>query len=333
MRRRPVLRRVSNRAKDLLFLPGTGRLWRERLKGKVMALVYHRVDDPSRFDFLERGGTPVIRPEALADELAWLKAHGARFKTLADLRRGELPAADEWGVLVTFDDGFRDNYRLGLEVLDSLDIQGVLFQCSAMIDGAELIPEHALYWHAAQPQNRQDLQAAVRDAGWPEAIDGGDQVLIDRVGRWIRHVPIASLTGVVERMGARHSTQELASALYPTAADLRRAVAGGHEIGSHGHRHLHRATLSAVEFEHELLASVGCIKAKAGVRPQAFSYPFNGYRPGDREICSRYFRQTLTVDGRAIERGTDPLAMARFTWPGPARNRLRLRRWLLTGRI
>lgn len=325
--------RFANRAKDLLFMPGTATLWRRRLVGKVMALVYHRVDDPARYDFLERGGTPVIRPEALATELIWLRDIGARFMTFTDIRRGEFPDDNEFGVVVTFDDGFRDNYTTGLEVLDSIGIKGVFFQCSAMIDGRELIPEHALYWFAAQSEVASVLVELARIAGWPSAKEATAARMTEHLGRWIREAPADSLKAIIAAVCERFPTQEQAATLYPAAADIRRAVEQGHEIGSHGHEHLHRATLDADGFESELSTSSSRIEAVTGVRPAAFSYPFSAYLPGDREICGRYFEQALTVNGQLIQRDSDPLAMGRFTWPGPARNGLRLRRWLLTGKV
>ena len=42
----PLLQRLLNRSQDLLFLPGLGRLWRQRLLGRVHCLLYHRVDEP-----------------------------------------------------------------------------------------------------------------------------------------------------------------------------------------------------------------------------------------------------------------------------------------------
>lgn len=327
-----VIGRVANRARDLLFLPGTEHLWRAKLKGRVMALVYHRVDAPENHAFLARGGVPVIRPEALEAELAALRRYGARFLTFTDLRRGHFPDPDEFGVVITFDDGFRDNYTLGLEVLGVLGIPAVFFQCSGMIGGRHLLPEHALYWFADHPETAPLLLEAARVAGWPAAGEAGAG-LISQAGRWIRAVPARRLVVGLEAARARSPMEEPAEEIYPDEEDLRRAARAGHEIGSHGNDHLHRSTLDAAGFERELALSRNRIEKAVGMRPAAFSYPFSGYQPGDREICGKYYDQAVTVDERMIDRESDLLALPRFTWPGPARNGLRLRRWLLTGKI
>jgi len=155
--------RIENRLIDLFFIPGTERYWIRRLKGKLMALVYHRVDDPSNHSFLAYGGTPIIPPEELANELNTLRKYGARFLIPSDLRQGTFPASDEFGVIVTFDDGFPDNYTLGVEVLDSIGIKS-FFQCSAMINGDRLIPEHALYWYSSQRETAPMLLKLAHEA-------------------------------------------------------------------------------------------------------------------------------------------------------------------------
>ncbi len=298
-----------------------------------MALVYHRVDDPLIYPFLTKGGTPVISPEELEGELMILHGYGARFLTLADLRKGIFPASDEFGVIVTFDDGFRDNYTIGVEVLDSVGIKGVFFQCSAMIDSNRLIPEHALYWYSDQKETAPALLKFAHGANWSDAIKLELDDLPAMVGRWMRELPAQEMRDRLEKLRQRFPMEEPATKIYPTTKDVQRVSRSGHEIGSHGNFHLYRDTLNAVEFENELSESCDRIKNVIGSHPLAFSYPFNRYLTGDREICERYFSQTMTVDGKYIERDYDSHSMARFTWPGPARNSLRRRRWLLTGRI
>jgi peptidoglycan/xylan/chitin deacetylase (PgdA/CDA1 family) len=107
----------------------------------------------------------------------------------------------------------------------------------------------------------------------------------------------------------------------------------GHEIGSHGHHHCKRANIADVEFEQELVTSRAALREILGEEPRSFSYPFDSHLPGDAGICRRYFLTAATVAKRRIERDTDPMWLPRFTWPGPARNSLRMRRWLLTGTI
>lgn len=330
-----LLARLANRARDLLFLPGTEFFWRACLRGKAMALVYHRVADPTLYPFLAKGGTPVIRPDQLEREIGFLKEQGARFLTFADLRAGRFPGADEFGIVLTFDDCFRDNYRDGLRVLQSCGVKAVFFQSSRMIDACELIPEHAFYLYADQRETATRLLELARGASWPAAAETEVESLASRAAYWICTVPAPSLMKVLSQLREEFPGREekLARSLYPTGEDVLNAVHAGHEIGSHGHSHLHRNTLSVEAFEKELASSRDRISEIIGFPPAVFSYPFNAHVPGDRELCARYFQQVATVDGKIIDRRSDPLELGRYSWPGQARNSLRLRRWLFTGRV
>ena len=325
--------RMINRARDLLFVPGTARAWRRRLRGTVMAIVYHRVDDSENSSFLARGGVPVISPDCLADELSFLKSLDAQFLTLGDLRRGEFPGPNEFGVAVTFDDCFKDNYEAGLEVLNSVGVKATFFQCAAMIDGRELLPEHALYRAAVHEQAGPELIRLAERLGWPCRQSLGPGNLIQHAGLWIRTVPAQQLRDALREIRAGVDIDGCASAVYPRSDDLRNALQTGHEIGSHGMNHLPRATLTTAEFERELSTSRERIHQSVGVQPRCFSFPFNGYQEGDDRICRRYYDQVMTVDGKLMARDDSAMSLPRFAWPGPARNVLRFRRWLLTGAI
>lgn len=327
------LGRAANRAADLLFLPPLDRLWRRRLRGKVLCLLYHRVEEPGRVPFLDRFGVPPIPPDELAAELGFLRRHGARFLTYADLRAGRFPSAEEFAVIVSFDDGLRCNYEEGMEVLQALGIPAVFFQSTGMLAGGELVWEHALYWYGAHPtygprleelaRRRLDLPADLRGAALIARLRDGTPMALVR----------DLLAELAERWGTAGELVAAADGLYPGEAHLRRARDAGHEVGSHGHHHVPRCSISPAEFEQELGRSGAVLGRVLGEAPRSFSYPFNSHLPGDDQICGRHFLQVATVDGALLTPATPALALPRFTWPGPHANPLRRRRWLWTGTL
>lgn len=328
-----LLRRLRNRARDLAFVPFMDRYWREQAAGRLWCLLYHAVDGPGRYPFLERFGAPTISPRALSEELSFLQDRGARFMTFADVLRGAFPGRDEFGVIVSFDDGLRSNYEAGLEVLDQLGIPGVIFQSTALIDAHQLIWEHALYWAAHTPNISRALEemAHVR---WPETLR---MSLADTVCHLRENVPVIELEALLAELGHEFDLvaqqSALAAQLYPTSAHLQQARNRGHEIGAHGHRHYKRSSMNAETFADEVRTSANVLERVLGRKAAAFSYPFNDYQSGDGKICSEFFQQIATVDSAPISRDCNRLSIPRFTWPGPPRNGLRARRWLWTGRI
>jgi peptidoglycan/xylan/chitin deacetylase (PgdA/CDA1 family) len=331
----PILSRLQNRSKDLLFLPLFTKFWLNRARGKVICLLYHRVDDPGNNSFLTRGGSPVISPEELRGDLKFLRSLGAHFLTFSDLRNGIFPETSEFGVIVSFDDCFRDNYTEGLELLESLHIKGVFFQTTGMISATTLLWEHLLYWFNRDENSFEAFSHfAKRYAESAEIKKQSGQKLIE----YIREsLPLKTqrtfLEDATEHLTSKEDLREIAQKIYPSSELIQKAHRLGHEIGSHGHNHYKRENIDEETFEQELCLSAKTIKQVIGKEPEIFSYPFSSYFDGDKTICSKYFSQAATVDKDFITRLSDPMHLPRFTWPGSAPNPCRRRRWLLTGTI
>lgn len=319
------------RARDILFLPGTEGWWVRRLRGSVLCLLYHRMGVQD-VEFLARYTSPQVTPEELDSDIRFLQRCGGRFLTFKDLRDGVWPGSGEFGVVIAFDDGLKCNHGIGRQVVEAAGIRAVIFQTSGCVDAAAMNWEHALYWHARSDASWEKVRFALGATfpGMPRRR--GEAV------PWLRgNCSSRSVEGILEVAGREEPAAEeagrLAAELYPTAEEVASTARAGHEIGSHGHRHYRRSTVDAATFEEELVASKESLSRVTVVAPEAFAYPFGSFLPGDDEICRRHYRQAAVVDGRIMRRSDDPYRMSRCTWPGPARNAMRKRRWLLTGRI
>ena len=330
--------RAANRLKDLLYAPGTARAHLEDARGKVACLLYHRVVDPAedRFNFLTRGGVPAITPRELASDIAFLAQKDAKFFTFEDLQDGSFPSRGEFGVIVCFDDCFRDNYEAGRAVLEKHGVRGVFFQTSSLVDRRDLLWEHALYWCGRDSVARERLrQLGHRFLDRQHAALMNTRHLITFLRE---HVPFEHTKTVLQcaadDAGFEWESLQLPGELYPSRQHVRAARLAGHEIGSHGHEHLMRANISARLFEEDLAFSRDALAEILGEAPRSYSFPFSSHLPGDEGICAKFFNMAAIVErGGWIEKDMDPYRIPRFTWPGPARNRLRQRRWLLSGTI
>lgn len=329
------LGRLANRARDLAFLPGIDRLLARRRRGRIACLLYHRVADPGNdpFSFLTRGGVPATSPAEFASDLEYLLALGARFLTFDGIREGERPGPNEPGIVIAFDDCFADNYTTVLEILEARGIKAVFFQTSGLVNAAELIWEHALYWLGRDEAHRQRLartaNAVLQRLGLPAVAQAGS-VVIDLRERTPWTVTRAILAEALAEPGAA-PPPDTSARLYPRADQLRRAQALGHEIGNHGHQHLRRANVDAEIFRADLMEAQARLTELLGAAPRSYSFPFSSHLPGDEAICG----EAGLVLAATVERDRDialpmPYLVPRYTWPGPARNRMRQRRWLIT---
>ncbi len=331
--------RLANRAFDIVYFPGCASFTLRRRRGRVACLLYHRVVTPSNdaYSFVTRGGVPAIDPDELASDLAYLKHKGACFLTFDDLRAGYFPSEREWGVIVTFDDCFYDNYVHGLGVLSTLGIKAVFFQTSGLVDGNELIWEHRLYWYTRNDQMAARLLMLANEVltakGLAPIVHQNDVVYTLR-----EQIPHSIAADILERACAdavlSDSIPQLPGRLYPTADQVRAARRAGHEIGCHGHLHFRRANIPIALFRSDLMHSQAALTSILGEAPASYSFPFSSFGPGDVEISHTLFDAVATVERtRVMECPGDRVVAPRFTWPGPARNGFRKRRWLLAGTI
>lgn len=302
------------------------------MRGRVTSFLYHRIGGDTG-SFLDRGG-PIITPDELTRDLRFLAEDlRATFFTFEDLRNGHFPSSEEVGVNICFDDCFADNYSVGVPLLAQFGVRATFFQVTSLIDSQTLLWEHELYWHTRNSRASELFQTIAHEM-LPAAHAAS-------IGEWVSLIREETPPSLFEALLARvreacGETDEMGNAarkLYPRREQILEAVRLGHEIGSHGHRHHKRVNIDAETFERELRESSEVLESLLGRKAGAFSYPFNSHLVGDGSICSRYFEQAITVDKRRIEKHHNPFWLPRFTWPGPARNELRHRRWLLTGEI
>src|SRR5262249_49403257 len=150
--------------------------------------------------------------------------------TFEDLQGGIFPKRADFGVIVCFDDCFRDNYEVGRAVLESQGVRGVFFQTSGLVDRRDLLWEHALYWVNRSRATRERL----RQLGY-RILNAKYATLMRHFGNpvyFLRdHVPFTQTLVVLQsaaEMGDLKLEFELPGYLYPGRHHVREAHQAGH---------------------------------------------------------------------------------------------------------
>ena len=289
----------------------------------LTVFTYHRIADPASDPYYD----PVISAtaegfRAQAQEIA------RRFRVLTldeaieRLRSGE---HRDRSALITFDDGYRDNFETAAPILRELGLPAAFFLPTGFLDEPGLPWWDEVAWilkHA--PAGRWELPRSADLA--PLAID-----LIDGPrSEAIRALIAAILSETVEdvkrflrtladRSGVAPDSAAMGRALF-TDWDQVRALTGpttGLAIGSHGQTHRKLARLDDETQLAELAGSKTVLQNQLGRQVEAMAYPYGwpgAFNASTKALAARAgYRVGFTaIEGINRPGSTDPFAVRRL---------------------
>jgi peptidoglycan/xylan/chitin deacetylase (PgdA/CDA1 family) len=264
---------------------------RKRFKNGVLILGYHRVAalsyDPYRLS---------VAPDVFAEQLELLTrtANILRLsEMLAHLQSGSMPRRS---VVVTFDDGYRDNLTHALPVLERCQAPATVFVIAGALGQelwwdrlARLVADVDLeslvgYFSPARFVFRRSEKSGMYAANGAGLQEGRQRLLdqlythlspVDRIQREEFLQDLESDLGIV-----RNQNQ---SDRMMTGDELRQLSASGLvEIGSHSLTHPQLTKLPEAELLREIDHSKSCLEGVLEKKVSAFSYPFGMTSPSVR---------------------------------------------------
>lgn len=260
-------------------------LWNKDLR----ILAYHRVmtlPDPATFDFdLELISTS---PERFRAQMEMVKR---RFRPMrlsdvaAMLEAGKPLPAD--AVVVTFDDGYDDNYRVAFPILRELGIPATFFVSTGHIDSGR---PYAYDWLVHVILGTSAERLVLPELGMDLAIPSerqGRRKLATRILSEMKEIDAIAQEALITRLEVEW---QIPSDVTPvdcrpmTWTQLREMQAAGFEIGSHGVNHRMLAKLSPQEMENEVRHSKETLERELGPVPMLMSYPVGGDRAFDAQV-------------------------------------------------
>lgn len=253
----------------------------------VLGLNYHRIGDgrASRFD----RGLWSATVDGFDRQLGWLKA---RFDVIAPrdipdalrVRRGR-------HALVTFDDGYEDNFSAAFPVLRRHGLPASFFVATGFVDRPRLP-----WWDEIAWMVRSSPRAGVEVPGFlaPVAYDEPDRErAIRALLRTYYHLPASRGAAFLEAAGVATGSGRFPDGdggrVWMTWDELREMKAGGMTIGGHT---VHHPILSRMPRDDQWREISGCarrLEAELGEPMRAFAYP-GGLRDAfdaDTRACLR----------------------------------------------
>lgn len=252
-------------------------------KPRLTVLTYHRIADPTTNLFYD----PVISatPDSFRAQIKWLCDHTHILTLQALIDRAQNDTLwQEPTVLVTFDDGYRDNFEVALPILAERNVPATFFIPTAFLDTPRLpwwdhvayvikytrVPRFTL--ERSLDRSRSPLQIDVEATPRATAIATIIHALLDDTIDDERRF----LDELASRAEVVVNGECLGRSLFMSWDQVRQLPEYGAKftIGSHSHSHPNLARLDEDSQRYELTVSKQVLETRTGCEIDALAYPY-----------------------------------------------------------
>ncbi len=295
------------------------RLSRLRGEGRAVVLKYHRVLESP--DAMRPGETTAQEFEAQMNVVA----SNFACQTFGSFIRSRSGGGfTDNTVVVTFDDGYKDNHDIALPILKKYGIAATIFVASDYLNGGMMWNDRVLEAMRASVGRSMDLREVdlgeVRVATLEDASRTAHTIL-SAIKRW----PQERRAGFVDAIASSSGGGEGRTML--NAAEVVALADAGMEIGAHTVTHPILSTLSADEARAEIAQSKAALGRIIAREIQTFAYP-NGrpdqdFSAGDVErVREAGYIGAATTEWGCATPSSDAFRIPRQSIWGSSRSRI-----------
>jgi peptidoglycan/xylan/chitin deacetylase (PgdA/CDA1 family) len=288
-------------------------------------LMYHRVTQSAQDCWLLN-----VSPKHFQEHMEVIKKHCFPIK-LEELNKTN-PRFNKKKVVLTFDDGYADNFYQAKPILERYEIPATFFVVSGMIDSKE-----EYWWDELEKIIFEDdivfpekYRIGVQECFWPRSTTSREQLLeglasvLRPADFYVRRDFMRYLRSLNGKVLPRHlplTKQEL----------IQMANCRLFEIGAHTVTHPTLANMTEEEQEQEISESKEYLEDILNRPIASFAYPYGSYSDLSIEVLKRLkFNAACTVTISPVYNTYDPYQLPRFTvrdWSGDEFER-HLKQWL-----
>ena len=303
-----------------LYLSGAlSLIARTRLRHRMPVLMYHRViDDQHVYDVHSSSGI-IVSKDVFRMQMAtirqWLNPIGID-EFVECLRSGR--GIPQRSCLVTFDDGWVDNYDIALPIIREFTIPAVVFLPTNYISADKM------FWQEELLVSMSDAIASAdeeRLAMVSEILNSGSQsyeLTMDGVRTYISDLKTGHDSDIDEMLGRIRKITPAESELqhynrYLTWSQVKEMQEQGLSFGSHAVSHRALDKLSERDCRNELRTSRRIIEEKIALPVLSLAYPNGNYNADVvREARDAGYEVAFTTEPGFFDRNADPLRVPRM---------------------
>lgn len=283
---------MSKRLRLSKLIAGSGflRLGSVLRANNIVILNYHRIksaDDKMIFDSGVYGHTT----EEFYEHMSWIKKQCDVLSEneLIDYVKSGKRSGKRVGVVVTFDDGYIDNYTQAFPILKNLEIPAIFFIPFNAIEQRELGWWDQISWMVDHTVIDRALVHGLQ-LDFSTADGKADSILeLQRFCKQSSGERVADLMEILPpKLGVELPTSEQASAEMMSWEQLREVADNGIAIGSHTISHKILSKISRDQQAFEIGESKRKIEEKVGKSVRTIGYPVGGrdtFTPVSKELA------------------------------------------------
>lgn len=201
------------------------------------------------------------------------------------------------GFLITFDDGFMNNYRYALPVLKKYDLSAVFFITTGLVGTRKLLWTEQVSRLLARTKRRtlkifidREYKFELDDEENRDAISKQIRTLMKRLPKTKRDTVLAQLYRQCIDVNPELESDEEDRYLFMTQDQIKDLIKHGQVIGSHTHTHPILSTLNEQDSMFELEQSKQLLEKWTDRTCMALSYP-NGAVSDYREVQRKQLKK------------------------------------------
>lgn len=281
-------------------------LWRLTPQhGYLRILAYHRVWDESPEDFAFDEQLISASSEDFHCQLEWARRH---FEVLSF---ADLHACDKenrpWprrALIVTFDDGYADNYTHAFPILKQLNLPATIFLSTGYLDNPRLFWWDAIAYCVKHTPLAKINLPHVSPQALPLQSQASQRHSINQILRWIKSVPEEEKNAFLEQLPDLLQVTlptDISSAHQLSWQQVQEMSKNGIEFGGHSVTHPILTNISAMQLNEEIAGSRCIIEKHIQKEVLVFSYPNGQSSPVVQEAvrCAGYSYSTAYFAGVA----------------------------------
>ena len=250
-----------------------------------MRVVYYHLVSDFKFDFFN--GLVVTRKK-FEEDVKYYKKH-YEVITFRDIQRYKDKGKSlKKCLVITFDDGYKENFQNVTEILDKHNLTATFFMNSSTVDNRALMWRDALTYlrHKIQEKELESFKKGVlfpKDVKF-DILDSTKNMHLSKLEKEI-DILWNDVLGESQQDFARKND------IYVSTLDLKSLIHAGHEIGVHSNKHPNFSTLSDSEGIEEIETAFKYFESKLDYQPISFSFPF-GNKPTDQGFYDSLMKKT-----------------------------------------